>query len=343
MDLVEYSLSWWYSSGAKTADIKANLSQVLPSSTKHYFPTIGDNDFDGEDTSCFMDIPFQIIALARALRQHHSVKAVYVGKLYYRSTHPKYLPTPAHVRCYNDKVNVINEVLESTAPTLEKLQIIIRNHKGRVKLRDAIISCDGTHFNARGEKFYRSVRGSLVNAKQYLSGQTVTNLIILIIFSLPYSSSGLSNLLIQFKLFRCCSFLVFRPLQALAFFSVSLIFGHCRPVSCFVAITGLSAFYCVLGQLQAGQQFLLLFSILLASSFCCYFQFYSALCCSAVCGHYRPFSFMLCFGPIQAGQQFLRLFSILFSVRLFWSQLQAGQLLCCVIHSPYAMAARTAV
>ena len=172
MDLVEYSLSWWYRSGAKTADIKANLTQVLRVQPNIIFLQIGGNDFDGEDTSCFMDIPFQITALARALRQHHSVKAVYVGKLYYRSTHPKYLPTPAHVKCYNDKVDVINEVLGSTANTLEKLQIIIRNHKGRVKLRDAILSCDGTHLNARGEKkFYRSVRGSLVNAKQYLAGQ----------------------------------------------------------------------------------------------------------------------------------------------------------------------------
>ena len=170
-DLREYHINWWYRGGATISTIRDNLPHVLLSRPQIVVIQIGGNDFDGLVSDSFLDIPFQLLTLARRIRQTSTVKAVYIGKLFYRDIHPKYLPTPTHVQRYNNKVDSINELLEASAPTLAKFQIHVRNCKGRVLLRSAILSCDGTHLNQRGlKKFYRSIRGALVAAKKYLPG-----------------------------------------------------------------------------------------------------------------------------------------------------------------------------
>ena len=49
----------------------------------------------------------------------HTVEAVYVGKLFHRNPHTKYLSTINHVDRYNSKVDDVNIFLDSVAKTLK--------------------------------------------------------------------------------------------------------------------------------------------------------------------------------------------------------------------------------
>ena len=164
-------MEFWSRSGAKTSDLFSYQIDIIYNQPQVVFLQIGGNDFTGSANQDHMDVAYDIIRLARRVRTHSSVHAVYIGKLFYRDFHAKYLPSPRHVDRYNDKVVVVNEFLQRAARTLANNHIYIWNCKGRESLRDSILMQDGTHLNDTGTKKYaRSIRGSLVNSKSILSG-----------------------------------------------------------------------------------------------------------------------------------------------------------------------------
>ena len=168
--LREFKVAFVSRPGATVSTLNQILHQVTQLHPRVVVLQIGGNDFSGDRRQDHLDVASGIVRLARRLRAFHSVEAVYVGKLFYRNLHTKYLPTSNHVDRYNSKVDDVNTFLDSVAKTLKSRQISIHNHKGRQQLRHDILQRDGTHLNNLGaKKFYRSIRGALIASKPLLS------------------------------------------------------------------------------------------------------------------------------------------------------------------------------
>ena len=167
--LREFRVNFVYKGGASVDSMHSMFHHIVSVNPQVVLLQIGGNDFTGDGACDHLDVPYNIIRLAKKIKQYRSVVAVYIGKLFYRDTHPKYLPSMEQVHRYNGKVDDINTILEGSAKALQECDIIIRNHKGRVLLREHILKSDGTHLNALGaKKFYRSIRGALIDAKRRL-------------------------------------------------------------------------------------------------------------------------------------------------------------------------------
>ena len=165
--LEEYKdITFIYRGGAHIDSFSGKLSSIETSSPQVVILQLGGNDFSGSTQDDYKDVYNKLIRLAFEIRTLPSVKVVFIGKLFYRQINSRYLPTCDHVSRYNNKVDYINQHLQDSAQWLNIRHIYIRNHKGRVQMKDHILLPDGVHLNRLGmKKFYRSLRGALIAAR----------------------------------------------------------------------------------------------------------------------------------------------------------------------------------
>ena len=147
--LAEFSVTFVHRGGARVSTLSTMSEDILKSQPEIIVLQIGGNDFSGTSTNDHIDVSCNIIQLAHRLGAHRSVKAVYIGKLFYRDIHRRFLPSQNHVRRYNEKVDQVNDLLQRSAHTLLRRNIFVRNHKGMVLMRDSILLKDGTHLGTK--------------------------------------------------------------------------------------------------------------------------------------------------------------------------------------------------